>query len=450
MKRAVVGTAGAIALMLALAGCTPGSDAASGSAASGKVVTDPAQIGKATVKVLNTYSDNTSPIDRWYTQIVKTFEKKYPNVTIKTESVADPSSTLKLRLADAATPDIVPANNGWNGIGDFSAENLIANLDGYAKAYGWDKTIPASLYKHGLVTTDGKNIGEGSAFGVPINQGGLITVFYDRALMKKLGVAVPTTMSDFEADAAKAKAAGITPIQLGVQDGWSALPMLNALQASLAKGNGVADFVFSKGSGNAENTALTEASQKYVDWMKAGYYPKNFVGTASGDASQSFVNGNGLFYFWYSGFLPFTDQAQEDKFGMFTMPRADSAPVTSVASTSQNFSIAEKSKVKDAAALFLNFMASKDAGQIAIDNGLIPAYGNYSANTGSPMMNDGLKVLSQVTKSNGYVPYFNWTTPQMSGVMTKNVALLLNGSLPPAGVTSGAQTEYNTFRATKK
>ena len=69
---------------------------------------------------------------------------------------------------------MVPANNGWQGIGTFAKAGLILNLDAYAKGYGWGDRIPATLAKMHQVAADGSQIGTGSWFGAPIAQGGFI------------------------------------------------------------------------------------------------------------------------------------------------------------------------------------------------------------------------------------------------------------------------------------
>ena len=71
------------------------------------------------------------------------------------------------------------------------------NLDAYAKGYGWDKRIPATIAKMHQVAADGSQIGTGSWFGAPIAQGGFITVYFNRAKLEKLGIGAddPSTSS---------------------------------------------------------------------------------------------------------------------------------------------------------------------------------------------------------------------------------------------------------------
>lgn len=451
MKRIPFLAAGAILVAMTLVGCAPGASAPTTGDSTHKVVTDPKKMGKVTITILDAFTDNSSQIGKWINGVDASFMKKYPNITVqrKPENSGDINTSLRLRLADASTPDIVPANQGWQGVGDLGASGLLLNLDAYSKAYHWNTLLPKTIARQHMVASDGKSIGDGSLYGMPINQGSFITVFYNRADFQKLGLALPKTLADFESDLAAAKAAGIVPMQLGTQD-QSATPTLLALQDSYGDTSKILNFVYGTGNVKLADTGMVQAADTYAKWAKEGFFPKNFPGINSGDASQKFVDGNGLFYFFYSGFLPFSSQAQGDKFGTFILPREDGSPVTATGSSTQNFSIAAKSKHPDAAALWLNYSASTEAGKIAIQNGLIPIIGNWPANTDSPLLNDGLNELSAINKNDGYVPYFDWSTPTMLDTLNQQIALLLNGRANGTQLVQAAQTNYDAFQAKQK
>lgn len=451
MRRSAALAAGAlaVAVVVTASACAPGGTSDEAAEETGAVATDPAEIGEVTVTVLDTFVDTASPIGRWMVKVVDAFEAEYPDITIERQSEAatDVNATLRLRLSEDSTPDIVPANQGWSGVGDLAASGLLANLDDYAEAYDWRQRLPETILQQSMVTPEGTEIGQGSQFGLPINQGAFITVFYNRALLDGLGLEPPATFGEFEDSLAAAAAAGITPIQLGTQDGWSSTALLLAVQAALAEGTSVADLVFSDGGADAAGTALTEAAATYDEWRRAGWFPADFVGVPSGDANQKFVDGEGLYYFWYSGFLPFADQAHADEFGQFILPREDGGPLTAVGASSQNFSVAERSDAKDAAALFLDFMASDAAGEFAMEESIIPMFGSFEPGTGSAMLDDGLVELATITENNGYVPYLDWTTPAMLDVLTQNLQLMFDGQVTPDDVTAAVQAEYDQFTA---
>ena len=258
----------------------------------------------------------------------------------------------------------------------------------------------------------------------------------------------PETYEDFTAALKAAKDAGEVPIALGTQDGWPASATLLALQASVGDGQAIRDFVFAKGA-DAAASGLEDAAAVYQEWVDAGYFTPDFAGVPSSDALQDFVEGTGLFTFWYSGFLPFADQAQGDGFGQFILPRQDGGALTAVGSSSQNFSVAANTQEADAAALFLDWMASATAGQAAMDNQIIPMFGSFQPDTDSPMLNDGIESLNAVTAANGYLPYFDWATPTMLDALTVNLQRMFDGQGTPADLVTAAQANDDEFRATK-
>lgn len=451
MKKIKATSVAALAMALALTGCTPGGSSTDATETQGtSVVTDAALMGDVTLTVLDSFTDSASPIGRWMQAVVDGFEAKYPNIKIERQSVQDITTNLKLKLSDANPPDVIPANQGWAGVGELSASGLLLNLDPYEAAYKWKEKLPPTILQQSMATPDGKNIGQGSLYGVPINQGAFVTVFYNRALLEELGLAVPTTMAEFEAVMAAAKTAGMVPMQLGTQDGWPASATLLALQAALDSPENITNAVYSTADVKLANTNLKAAAEKYKIWADSGYFTKDFVGVSSTDAVQGFVDGTGVFCIWYSGFLPFKDQAQGDQFGQFLLPRADGGPLTGVGASSQQFSIAAGSDAPDAAALFLDYMSSPEAAQFSIDNQIIPMFGTFEANTNSPLLNDGLTTLNAVTASNGYLPYFDWVTPTMLDVITQQLQLMFGGKATPDDLVNAMQANIDEFRASKQ
>ena len=150
MRRRTTFLSGSLAAIAAIAcltvsACTPGvagGSAAANTTPSGAVTTDPAKLGNVTLNVLDYFTggvDNT-----WMNDVVAAFEKKYPNITVKRQSItwSDLMQELPLKLKSPNPPDIVPPNQGWQSLGTLVQGGLVDNLDSYATAYGWDKNVP--------------------------------------------------------------------------------------------------------------------------------------------------------------------------------------------------------------------------------------------------------------------------------------------------------------------
>jgi raffinose/stachyose/melibiose transport system substrate-binding protein len=439
-----------LAAVTLLTACVPGTSSgkAAGPASAGPVVTDPAKMGKVQVRVLDYFSGGVDVA--WMKGVVAAFEQKYPNITIERTSLPwdDVMKALPLKLKAADPPDIVPANNGWQSLGTLVQGGLVLNLDNYGNAYGWQKTFPDSILREHEFSADGKQMGTGSLFGTPVARASLIEVYYDRALLNKIGAAVPTTFADFEADLAKAKAAGVTPISMGnLEQVGVTGPLFSAMNA-LGPQEKISDFIYSHGDVRVSETGFPEAAAKVKDWADKGYFSKDFAGVAGQDAAQAFVDGKALFRFDYSGSLPLK-KGQSKNFGSFLLPRADGGHPVATASSATNFSISAKSKHADAAAAFLNFAASPAAAQLAVDNETMPLLApGLKASGKDPLFTDDVAAAAQVSSDKASVPYLDWATPTLLGTIQTQVQDLLAGKASVDAVVTAAQGDYDKFQKT--
>lgn len=450
-RRMFLGLAAA-AVAAPLVGCAPGGSAppAGQESAPADVNTDPGSLPETTITTLDTWTDKTSMQAQWITAVNAAFTAKYPKLTVNRTSATfdDINKTLKLKLSDASTPDVVPANNGWQGIGTFAKAGLIRNLDAYAKGYGWDKRIPETIARQHQVAPDRSQIGTGAFFGMPIAQGGFITVYYNRGKLEKLGKAVPTSFDEFKDTLTAAKSAGEVPMAIGTQDQWLSTTTLFALMNVFAEKQKISDFVYGIG-GSAADTGMKEAGAIYQEWATSDYLPKNFAGTSGADSGQAFVEGTGVFYFYYSDSLPFNNTATANKFGTFLLPTGD-FPLQATGASNQNFSIATKSTKADAAAAYLDFVSSQEAGEIALKTGVMPFNGTFEAteSTGA-LLKDELAELNAVQQTDGFVPYFDWASPTMLDTLGAQTQLLLAGKITPDQLVDACQKDYDAFRKTQ-
>ena len=147
----------------------------------------------------------------YYQNAVKQFEAAHPGVTIKMQSIQneDYDGKLQTALASNTAPDIFFQRGGGKmqamvNAGQLQALNLSAA----------DKTnIGAGA------PVDSIN---GTVYGIPLdaNPEG---IYYSQDLFTQAGITTtPTTIPELEADIAKLKAAGITPVAVGAKDAWPA------------------------------------------------------------------------------------------------------------------------------------------------------------------------------------------------------------------------------------
>jgi raffinose/stachyose/melibiose transport system substrate-binding protein len=454
-KSIISGSLAAIAAFacLGVTACTPGvatGGSAASSTPSGAVSTDPATLGPVTLHVLDYFTggvDNT-----WMKDVVAAFEKKYPNITITRQSLdwSDLMQELPLKMKSADAPDIVPPNNGWQSLGTLVQGGLVDNLNSYASAYGWDKSVPASIMQEQEFSANGQQMGTGAVFGMPVALSSAIEVYYNRALLQHLGLSVPTTYNEFVSDLAKAKQAGTTPISLGNQGQSGITQPLYSVMNALGNQTVISNYIYSLGQGSLQSpsSGFPQAVAAMSDWSAKGYFTNQFAGVPESDAETQFVQGKGLFHFDYSGSLPFTSPAQAAGFGSFVLPRNDGKAPVATLSAATELSISSKSKHVAAAAAFLNFAASPAAAQIAVNLGTDPMLApSVKLPASNPEFADEVANANLVTAHNSGVPYLDWATPTLFNTITVQMSEVLGGKTSVSSVVSAVQADDTKFRA---
>ena len=129
-------------------------------------------------------------------KLTKDFEKKNPNITIKLQSQGGNYSDLQSKLVSGLQspkdlPTITQAYPGW--LYNAAKNNMLVNLTPYINnsEIGWGS----------YALWDGANI-NGTQYGVPFNKS-VEVLFYNKTLLDKYDVKVPTNMSELASASAK-------------------------------------------------------------------------------------------------------------------------------------------------------------------------------------------------------------------------------------------------------
>ncbi|MBN9179753.1 ABC transporter substrate-binding protein [Microbacterium sp.] len=435
-----VATTGALAV-LAVTACAPGGNAA-GPVGPSKVSDDVAAAGDVTLKLSDFWG---SAEQDWIVSLIGQFEKKYPNVTIKRtqEDWGQLTSTLNLQMQDDGGPDIASANNGWSSLGTLAKGHLVLNLDKYADLYGWNEKVPTTIARQNKFTTDFKTIGEGSWFATPQARASLIGVYYNADVLKKLDIAVPKTLADLEKAAAEVKAAGQVPFSYSGVDGNTAA--LLGLQSLYGSEKDINDFVYGSKDVTAEDTGLTKAATTLEKWKSNGWLTPNFQGIDYQTSLADYLDGKGVFRFDYTGSLGLKGD-QLNQFGYIQLPQASGDKTVGVGAAPGAMVISAKCKHPDVAAAFLNFLMSKQSSQTAADLGLVPALNEVE--TPDKLSQRGeAAATAKLDADDGYVPYFDWSSPTMLDVLSQNTQLLLAGKTTPADFSKAVDADRTAFLA---
>jgi len=137
--------------------------------------------------------------------------------------------------------------------------------------------------------------------------------------------------------------------------------------------------------------------------------------------------------------------------GYVQLPQVQGGKVVGTGSTAANLSISAKSKHPDAAAAFLDFMASKTAAQQAVDHGFLPLlHSGLSTPSGNPELATEIAAQQALDKGTGYVPYFDWSTPSMIDTIGGQLQQLYAGQVTPDQLAAAGQKDYDAFQAQRK
>src|SRR6202162_5826467 len=146
----------------------------------------------------------------WLAQTVKLYERKHPNVTIKTVLQTTNGLVPACKAAAAAKkgPDL---QYFWGGI--WSLEDAWAGSTKPVSDY-----IPAAELKHYINTAEDTYSGQVWTAGWYLQPS--FPILYRKDVLAKAGVAPPRTWTQLLAACDKLNAKGVTPLAGGISDGW--------------------------------------------------------------------------------------------------------------------------------------------------------------------------------------------------------------------------------------
>src|SRR3954465_10883307 len=288
-----------VALAVAVAACggTPGAEKPEKTATTpaSKVKTSGFEsLGPVTLKVISAEGSG-GPQDALKT-LSKSFEQKYPNVTVKL-TFRDFGSWIKqakLVVSSNNSPDVFAGNQGYQLDGELAKAGLIKPLNEYAKAYGWDKSYTPETLQQFEWTNDGKTFGQGTLWGVA-QTGQSVGVFANKKKLAAAGVdpASLKTFDDFQAALAKLRAtlpASEPVIALGNKDQYGAIHLWGGIQGAYTPAQDVRDWIFQKDGATFDSEGNLQSLQKLKEWADKGYLGKgdSFNSRTDTDAGVAF------------------------------------------------------------------------------------------------------------------------------------------------------------------
>jgi len=383
-------------------------------------------------------------------QLNREFEAANPGVKIIRESKTfdQMKATAKLGLSAADGPDVAQINQGYSDMGALVAADLLVDLGAYAQQYGWIDKLSPGIVARNSFTPDGKNMGEGNFYAVPITAE-LVGVFYNREIFQQAGVSVPKTMAEFEAVCQTLKDAGFTPINYGSLDGFVNIHLFSEIQNADIDRKYLDDFIYGHSGATFNIPANLAAAQKMVEWVDAGYFTKDFSGIGYDDSVNAFRSGQGAMMITGSWISGDTIAQAPGKFGFFLMPgKTEGAKRMSTGGTSTAFAIRKGSPNPDLAAKYIDWLVSDRAAQLWAEAGVVPV-GEVTVSDADPLFADLLKEWAYMTENDLVGHYLDWATPTFYDMLNATFAELMAKQITPEQAIQKIEADYAAHLATK-
>ena len=142
-------------------------------------------------------------------KLVDAFNASQNEIELVMEFKEGLNDILRTAMLSGEGPDIVETP-GPSYVKEYQEAGLLTSMQGYSEQFGWeDKLLPWS-YQAGVF--------DGEFYSAPKTFESMI-MLYNKTLFEENGWSVPTTLSEYEATAAKIKAAGMNVFAYG-STGW--------------------------------------------------------------------------------------------------------------------------------------------------------------------------------------------------------------------------------------
>jgi multiple sugar transport system substrate-binding protein len=315
-------------------------------AACGGSTTATSSSAKATITFWNAYAVTDPENKTLLNQVIPAFEKKYPNITVKSQNVPYQSLLQKLTatVAGGTGPDVVRSDIIWMPqLAKIGA--LVPTDDIIAQRQN-------EFYAGPLATCSYK----GKYYGLPLDTNTRV-IFYNKTVLSQVGVnQPPTTTADFQTIAQKVTALGknFYGFADGGLDPWNIFPWIWSF------GGAVTDDNYTKASGFINGAQSVAALEFLVGLYKSRALAPNIVGGSTYSPDDEFGKNHLGFILDGPWVVPTLQQSYPKlEYDLALMPAGPAGSTSSVVG-GEDIAVMSSSKNIDAAKTFMQYMTSED------------------------------------------------------------------------------------------
>jgi raffinose/stachyose/melibiose transport system substrate-binding protein len=413
-------TAGLLVTGLAVAGCAP---SASSGEAGGEDIT------------LSIWSWQASSSPKWEAVFDK-YEESHPGVTIEFEGYqpTEYNQILATGLEGSDGPDIAMLR-AYGGIQSAIQSEQIVPIDDIVD--GLDQFDPTVLR-----AAQGKD--DGKTYGVPFAYQ-TMQMFYNKTMFDEMKLEEPKDWDEFIELQEKLLDEGVTPMALGAREDW-VLPMFHDIVGSANYGG--ADFEEKVLAGDVDFTDPAYVSSLGIVKDMQKYLDKNVNAIAVADAVLQFTSGQAAQWPGGSFDLPtFQNSAPDTEWGVYEVPPAPGSALDHAVTPGYadgSFGINASSDQQEAATELLNWMTTKEFGQLVADE-----VDQFSALPGVEYSDPLMQEMNEQYTANP-APYlllvdFRYGDPTGTAVLGPDIQAMFLGDKTPEQLGADLQTGISTW-----
>lgn len=285
--------------------------------------------------------------------LVDKFNADHPGYRMTVEYRASVNKDMAVALSADQGPDIIYESSPSLALTYIQAGKY-ANLDKYAKQYGWSDKLLGCMYDSGVYN--------GSLYSIPMGMN-IIGMVYNKDVLEENGWAVPTTVQELTDIMDQAIAKGLYGSVTG-NKGWQ--PTNEDYTSLFLSSFGGPQTVYDALTDKVDWTdpALVGAIETSADWYQKGYLGTDYFSLDWADSAALLAEGRAPFYFgplkFIQNLMSYAVDDKADSFGFACFPAAGDVPATYTVGATGLLAINAKSQYQDVCAEFLDMLMAND------------------------------------------------------------------------------------------